>query len=218
MATIRISQTTANTFMADWQTYVSQNPTQLRALFSDTSGNLLTGFQLSFQEYLYLIAPVGIAQFKVRFGINGNGELNLIVWGTDSFGDVITDYFALETYTTATHSKAKFVGYPAIPHAISPLVGKVWLQDWENIGGNIPVELVTIYNSVLNGYTAEARDLYDVLALHTTSAGVEVNIGFVNHKYNAAATDGTLGIAFFSFDDKGTALMLDRATPCPKTC
>ena len=218
----RISEATANTYMTNWSSYVANNPTALRSLFSDNNGSLLAGFKMSFQEFMYLIAPIGIEHFKVRIGIDASSKLTLVVWGTDSDGTTVTAYNALNDYTTAQYSGAKFEAYPAIPNVISPVLGKIWLADWENIGSSVSVELFKVYGQTLNGYTAIARDFYDVLASHTSSSNIQnvnVNFCFCNRKDGAANTDGTVSVMLYSPNlDNTVGYLLDFLRPCPKTC
>jgi hypothetical protein len=216
MANSIISASTAATYESDWSTYVSGN-SNLRPAFL-TGSTLITGVKMNFTEYRYLVSRTGIEQFKVRFGLDKNGALQIIISGLDINGAVITPIYALSDYTTTNHGSVNFKYEGFIPDLIAPILAQRWLDDWATQGGTIESDWFKNYGQVLQGFKAEPGNLYDLLMKHTSVSNVEVNVALNLRFYGSGAKDANASLGFFAVDENGSAYFLDRLHPCPYTC
>jgi len=188
----------------------------MRSVFLNGT-SLITGVKMPFEQYAYLIAKPGIVKFLVRFGLDGNNALQIMIQGVDFENTTITPIYALNGYSSEDYATdITFTGDQYIPNIVAPTVAKKWTSEWFSQSGTIYSDWFKIYGVALKGYTCDMGDLYYAMLKQTSEA--DLHIVFTNRFSSSTVTDSTVSIGFLSVDENAKGYMLDCSIPCPKTC
>jgi hypothetical protein len=186
----------------------------LREVFSDEQGALMTNIALDKEAVLCLLSYVGVAHFRVYFGLNEAKKFVLVVWGEDDKNRRLTDFFVCERAGFQRFEKVYFEHQPLLPHSISEVLGKPWLEAWANLVA-VHEDIFKLYGEVLRGYTMAEKVLRDAL----TAQGKEVHFCFTYHTHAQRSDAGTFGLMLLGANETPeSGLFQDRLHPCPYTC
>ena len=245
-----ISTSKAEFYMNNWaeaiNKYDSNSNKDLKEFFTDGSNGYVYGYSLDMNDYNCLTGKIGVESFKVRFGLDENNRIRLVLWASSPVGGD-------NVYFCPDYGKSLSATPPAKPISgsdISYAPGKVpyylvkqWWQNWSDIfekGSELPVNIFRVkieatnligenifIDEALRGYTYRPTDFYDVVMAPNEAGFKEVRFHFVNHKDGTRPEDGFFGLVISApytltgskrdDDEEGTSYY-DISTPCPSTC
>ena len=210
---------------------------------------LMLGAELFSNAVELMLSRTSVSTLKVRFGLEKQGvsnetaevpdKFNVILFGTDDCGEVLTPYYVAESQTEQTPVEL----YPNQGNVPTTLF-HIWRNYWL-VKDRTPIDckLFTSHYGFLKGYNYSIKEFYSLFTKATTGVVPNILIRFVLHKFKPIKEDinindgYTFGIVFqsdYNFspdqlnqnelggakvgDGDDGSLFYDLSMPCPRTC
>lgn len=221
---------------AAWQELEGE-PKERFTLFYKRNSNLksfLSGVTLDSNDVENLFSKPSVTTIKVRFGVDNQSHdntFNVILFGTDDSGEVLTPYYIHETQVWKDTDNTSGPDDGNIPDVLARRWKKYWLQKGETL--TIDSSLFMTHYGFVRGYNYPVKELYGALFQFKTFP--KLSIHFVLHKFHpinsSSASDEayTFGVFFQGLGrksinhpgqedpDDGSGYY-DLSAPCPRTC
>jgi hypothetical protein len=221
---------------AAWQELEGE-PRERFDFFYDNSSSLksfLSGITLASNDVENLFSKPSVTTIKVRFGLDNqqnNKSFNIILFGTDDLGEVLTPYYIHETQVWKDVSGISGPDDGNIPDVLAKRWKKYWLQ--KGTSHTIDSSLFMTHYGFVRGYNYPVKELYGALFQFKTFPKLSIHL--VLHKFHpinsSTASDEayTFGVFFQgsghkSINDHGDETTEDESgyydlsAPCPRTC
>lgn len=188
--------------------------------FASNAGTVF-GYSITPEDYNQLMENgEGVAFWKVKFGYTQeeeNAPLKIILYGTDSGGEVLTPHYLL----TGAYYEPKYLGCDIPNSIISHDKGCNWLDRYieqaelETIAKNV---FTTPSNELLRGYTFDAEDF--ILPQQELGEISGFFMAFSIHNELIAPSDNKFGLLICarSADETEFSHFYDMGAPCPPDC